>query len=195
MHFAVGVALLAIAACHDTSPAKAPQPCVEAPPSAGGGPPAPPPETVLIPPSEAREDCAHEGAFDHVFTPAPCSGPCSSFRVTPRRCEQGSWRKLEPIEPACACAPPVIPAALRSCPARSIVLTPSESGAIDGVKLTLGCEKTLLEVTCDGENDGTGTSLCDCYRDGKQQRVPGAPYQGEGIEVAYRFAELCLAAK
>jgi hypothetical protein len=75
------------------------------------------------------------------------------------------------------------------------VLTPTDEGASDGVSLTLSCGKMLLDVTCDGENDGTGTSLCTCRREGEEVRLPGNPWPGEGISVAYGVAERCLSAK
>jgi hypothetical protein len=154
---------------------------------------------VLLPaPSAAPEvdpACWHEGAKEGAHFAAPCSGVCSSFRVVPRRCENGHWRELPPIEPRCACVPESTPASLRDCKARSIVLMPTDEGASDGVKLMLSCGNTLLDVECDGENDGTGTSLCSCHRDGVEVRIPGDPWPGEGISVAYRVAERCLAKK
>lgn len=79
--------------------------------------------------------------------------------------------------------------------ARTTTLTPSEVGANDGAALSLTCGTTSWHVSCDGENDGTGTSLCECYRDGQEVRIAGNPWPGEGIGVAYGVAERCRAAK
>jgi sterol desaturase/sphingolipid hydroxylase (fatty acid hydroxylase superfamily) len=163
-----------------------------------GAPPGTMPRTAVSRPAQpllpdTLRECMHEGARDFALSQAPCSAVCTSFRVVPRRCEQGHWRELPPIDPACACAPESVAPSLRECTPRSIVLTPTGDGASDGVDLKLTCGTTLLDVECDGENDGTGTSLCSCHRDGAEVRIPGDPWPGEGISLAYRVAERCLA--
>lgn len=69
------------------------------------------------------------------------------------------------------CSSVVTPAPSRECE------TVSEGKpAADQCEATFDCgDQGLLEVLCDGENDGTNTSLCECTRDG----VPvDAVYQG-----------------
>jgi len=61
----------------------------------------------------------------------------------------------------------------------------------DGCKLGLRCDGRDLWVECDGENDGTNTSLCECWRDGQQQRISGSPYAGEGPDACFAAAAAC----
>ena len=130
---------------------------------------------------------------DRDMIAVSCSATCTSFRVVPRRCEGGHWHKLPPIEPTCACTPESVPSSLRECKVRTIELRPTDEGASDGVSLELTCGKTLIDAGCDDENDGTGTSLCDCHRGGKDVHLSGDPWKGAGISLAYQVAERCLA--
>jgi hypothetical protein len=64
---------------------------------------------------------------------------------------------------------------------------------VDGCKLELRCHAGKLTVSCDGEQDGAGTSLCDCYLDGESLRLPRSdPWPGEGANTCYAAAALCL---
>ena len=48
-------------------------------------------------------------------------------------------------------------------------------------------------LECDGENDGTGTSLCTCYVDGQYQREASEPvFPGEGAAACSAAADLCI---
>lgn len=64
----------------------------------------------------------------------------------------------------------------------------------DQCKLALQCADTSVDVSCDGENDGTGTSLCSCRKDGKPMQISSL-WDGEGMPTCYRAAEACLGAK
>jgi hypothetical protein len=155
---------------------------------------------VLPPPASPAEEaagaaCMNEGDIARDWVAAACSETCSSARIVQRRCEGSRWQELPPIEPTCECAPKKVPSVLKACVVKRVELTPTKLGASDTAKLTLSCGETALQVDCDGEQDGTGTSLCTCYRNGEEVRIPGDPWPGEGIEVSYRVAERCLRAR
>jgi hypothetical protein len=48
-----------------------------------------------------------------------------------------------------------------------------------------------LEVKCDGENDGTFTSLCECYIDGKRVGLDGL-FAGEAPDSCFAAVSQCL---
>ncbi|MBL8744414.1 MAG: hypothetical protein JNK04_25075 [Myxococcales bacterium] len=63
-----------------------------------------------------------------------------------------------------------------------ISVTETHLSPTDGCEWTLGCDggRTLV-VECDGENDGTNTSLCSCFLDGEFVKDAGL-VQGEGVD-------------
>jgi hypothetical protein len=52
--------------------------------------------------------------------------------------------------------------------------------------------RTVL-VVCDGENDGTNTSLCECEERGKRASF-STPIPGEGPDSCLAAGDRCLAA-
>jgi hypothetical protein len=81
-----------------------------------------------------------------------------------------------------------------SCTEGSVVVKPSPESRTDGCNATFYCPgaRTIL-VTCDGENDGTGTSLCDCEERGQRASVNGT-VPGEAPDSCRAAAERCLRA-
>jgi hypothetical protein len=78
-------------------------------------------------------------------------------------------------------------------PLQVVPRTRESANQVDGCKLELTCRAGKLTVDCDGEQDGTGTSLCDCYLDGRPIRLPKRdPWAGEGANVCHSAAALCL---
>jgi hypothetical protein len=85
-------------------------------------------------------------------------------------------------------------AATGPCTGGPLETTPSPESPNDRCDATFYCPgaRTIL-VTCDGENDGTGTSLCDCEENGKRASVNGT-VSGEAPDSCIAAAERCAAA-
>ena len=51
-----------------------------------------------------------------------------------------------------------------NCTLQELTVTPSENSPTDGCDATYTCDDgVVVTVECDGENDGTYTSLCSCF--------------------------------
>lgn len=72
-----------------------------------------------------------------------------------------------------------------SCTLDSMTVTPSELSPTDGCRGVYRCDGDEITVECDGENDGTFTSLCSCEGSGS--------YWGLGVLVAGEGPESCQA--
>jgi hypothetical protein len=81
-----------------------------------------------------------------------------------------------------------------SCTVSSLETMATRESRNDQCRGTFFCPgaRTVL-VTCDGENDGTNTSLCDCEERGKRASVSGT-VPGEAPESCLAAADRCLAA-
>lgn len=123
-----------------------------------------------------------------------CQPGCHGYRSQRYVCEQGKWRLRDKHEPTCDCAPKKQLAELAGCSTNYVSVIPSVSYT-DGCRLGLRCGGSDLWVECDGENDGTNTSLCECWRDGEQKRMAGSPYPGEGPDACFAAAVACTKAR
>lgn len=164
--------------------------------------PPPPPVPTLAPSKEPEavpgvpdtgEPCFGKDERE-VLEPVDCASGCKSFRIQWSRCENGSWQRQPPIEPSCACKPALLPTSLQACRASDVVITPAIGAPNDGCRAHFACGADALDVACDGENDGTGTSLCTCHRNGYEVRSIGSLWKGEGIDTCTLAAERCLGA-
>jgi hypothetical protein len=129
-----------------------------------------------------------------------CNSHCRSQSIIVTRCV-GSGHEAWLLRAPCECGPATLSPALSSCRFDQLSLVPREvippSGEslnhVDGCKLELTCQVGKLTATCDGEEDGTGTSLCDCYLDGQPLLLPKRdPWPGEGAPTCHAAAALCL---
>ncbi len=80
-----------------------------------------------------------------------------------------------------------------SCVAASCInVSPTHLSPTDGCEWQLTCDGNIqLTVECDGENDGTNTSLCTCHIDGDTTKDAGL-VQGEGVEACLNAYINCL---
>jgi hypothetical protein len=70
----------------------------------------------------------------------------------------------------------------------------SEHSSHDGCDATFFCPGArTIQVSCDGENDGTMTSLCDC-QEGERRAAPSAPVPGEAPDSCLAGVDYCLQA-
>jgi hypothetical protein len=78
-----------------------------------------------------------------------------------------------------------------ACQRESIKVFPSELSQTDRCVAVHACESGVtLTVDCDGENDGTNTSLCNCIVDGKN-RSPDHVITGEAPESCHAALPIC----
>ncbi len=78
------------------------------------------------------------------------------------------------------------------CDLEGVIVTPSELSPTDGCRATYSCSEGKLRVECDGENDGTGTSLCDCYADGEHFWPYHDLFEGEGPDSCFNALNSCV---
>jgi len=129
-----------------------------------------------------------------------CNSYCRSQSFIVTRCIE-SHREEMTVRAPCECGPAGLSAELASCHFDQLSLVPRQVippqgelvNPVDGCQLELTCDAGKLTVSCDGEEDGTGTSLCDCYLDGQRvHRFNSAPWPGEGAHTCHAAAALCL---
>ena len=157
------------------------------------------PESASKP--EATVDCLGGESWQSGPTIA-CSSQCRSRSFVVTRCVD-SRREEAVLQAPCECGPAELSPELAGCRLEQLSLTPLQVippkpafvNRVDGCKLELACQPGKLTVACDGEQDGTGTSLCECYRDGQTVRLPKSdPWPGEGAHTCHAAAALCLQA-
>ncbi|MFO0547053.1 MAG: hypothetical protein U0271_01630 [Polyangiaceae bacterium] len=67
-----------------------------------------------------------------------------------------------------------------SCVLEEMIITPTDLSATDGCHGVYTCDGSSVVIECDGENDGTGTSLCACTRAGQTTQLGLIEGEGEG---------------
>ncbi len=123
-----------------------------------------------------------------------CRPGCAGYRSSAFVCEDGHWQLREAREPPCICEPEPKPPELAACTTRQVTVSPSELSPTDQCGVALSCRDRDLWVECDGESDGTGTSLCSCWLDRRPVTLRGNPYTGEGPRACFSAAVACVAA-
>jgi hypothetical protein len=79
-----------------------------------------------------------------------------------------------------------------ACQLRTSTLTASELSQTDGCHASFSCDDgQQVSVSCDGENDGTNTSLCECQLADRTVSLP-KPVRGEAPFACERALEPCL---
>jgi hypothetical protein len=92
----------------------------------------------------------------------------------------------EPAEDGAAGAP-----GAENCVLREVTTTPTNLSPTDQCDATYDCDDDrAFTVSCDGENDGTNTSLCSCHS-GQTGWNSGDLFQGEGPETCLAAAATC----
>jgi hypothetical protein len=77
------------------------------------------------------------------------------------------------------------------CSMLGVEITPDLTPT-DQCTIPFRCDAGMrLEVKCDGENDGTFTSLCECYIDGKRVGLDGL-FAGEAPDSCHSAVSQCL---
>jgi hypothetical protein len=159
-------------------------------------------ETEPAPRPQPRSAACEGG---DLWKPGPttsCNSFCLAESVIVSRCIE-SQRKELVLQAPCECGPANLSAELSGCRWGQMSVVPREAihGSshaavhVDGCKLNLECAPGKLSVVCDGEEDGTGTSLCDCYFNGKPLPLPGTDvWPGEGPGTCHAAAPACLQA-
>ncbi|MDF3071084.1 MAG: hypothetical protein K0R38_6685 [Polyangiaceae bacterium] len=164
-----------------------------------------PPTASSAPASAAEPEVAPDCLGGESWRPGPtlaCSSQCRSQSFVVTRCV-GPRREEAVLQAPCECGPAALSPKLSGCRLQQLSLMPLQfvppqrafENRVDGCKLELACQPGKLTITCDGEQDGTGTSLCECYRDGQTVRLPRTdPWPGDGAHTCHAAAALCLEA-
>jgi hypothetical protein len=80
------------------------------------------------------------------------------------------------------------------CELKTAELAASNLSRTDECRASFSCDDgRRVSVSCDGENDGTSTSLCECQVDGRSISLPN-PIRGEAPLSCERAFEACLSA-
>jgi hypothetical protein len=157
--------------------------------------PAPRPQPSSVPCEGAAESW-------HAGPTTSCNSVCLAESMIVSRCIDSHRTQLV-LQAPCECGPGSLSAELAGCRWGQMSVVPreaipaSEHAAIpvDGCKLTLDCAPGKLSVVCDGEEDGTGSSLCDCYVNGNPLRISKpSVWPGEGADTCHAAAAVCLKA-
>lgn len=158
-------------------------------------PPAEPAKGAVYGPLGAS--CGNRGELDscQLYERVECRAACYGYRTRTFSCKDGAWAMREAREPPCVCEPKQALPQLAKCTRIQVGVKPSEVSPSDQCALALSCEGRDLRVECDAEADGTGTSLCSCWRAGREVRIAGNPYAGEGPEACFSAAAACAAAR
>jgi hypothetical protein len=136
-----------------------------------------------------------ESCFDGQTTgrtlPVKCNATCTARGTETARCVGGRW-EVNRIDADCSLCPTALAPELVGCALEHIRVSASQLSARDGCAMRLRCGTTKVETWCDGENDGTGTSLCECARDGvRDDHRLQNPYQGEAPDACLAAAVRC----
>jgi hypothetical protein len=130
-----------------------------------------------------RCECGNDGeggSIDNGAMPCHEDGPggCGQLREALRLCVEGP--AMDPFD------------TVAGCELSRVDEIPSEHSPTDGCDATYACDDGVeLVVRCDGENDGSGTSLCSCAI-GTDTRDAGAPVDGEGAEACLAALDACV---
>lgn len=143
----------------------------------------PPPDGATCPVGKNERCEVHERVT--------CQPDCHGYRTQLYSCENGSWGQRGTREAPCRCGPQKRPAQLAGCSVRYVSVNASEHSQTDGCTAALSCTGGDLWVECDGENDGTNTSLCECWRDRQEHNLGGNPFPGEGPDACFAAAAEC----
>jgi hypothetical protein len=152
------------------------------------------PEPLLVPETTGvLEETCEDGREVRAGQPVECSPTCSGHWTEIRRCIGGRWN-IKRFEADCSLCPSALTPDLAGCALEHTRLKASEQSVRDGCTLSLNCGSTEVDVTCDGENDDTNTSLCDCTRDGvRDEHALKNLYQGEAPDSCLAAAVHCRA--
>jgi hypothetical protein len=122
------------------------------------------------------------------------SSPKKASDPAPRPTSTAPAPSPSPETPTPSASGSTNPPPAGSCTVGSLTVTATELSPHDQCNATFYCPgaRTVL-VSCDGENDGTKTSLCSCGEGGKRASVSGT-VPGEGPDSCLAAADRCLVA-
>jgi predicted esterase len=159
----------------------------------------PAPDTVTFGPDTCDE---HISAFTRCQNPPGSTARCAVYEAEPcdRRsvgyrsltfeCVNSVWTQVakSPAECGVQRRDPKI----SGCNLQLLRTHPSELSKTDRCDLVVRCNGIQSVVACDGENDGTDTSLCECTRNGAPVTLPQSLYPGEAPQSCITAAQQCV---
>lgn len=133
---------------------------------------------------------ANEPKRCEVYEAEPCARRSIGYRASSFECVGGAWARMSksPAECGIAGRDPE----LAGCNVQLLRTRPSDQSKTDACDLVMRCGSAQTVVTCDGNNDGTGGSSCQCTRKGTSVALPQSLYAGEAPQSCIAAAQQCL---
>jgi predicted esterase len=125
-----------------------------------------------------------------LYEAEPCGSRSFGYRATSFECVNSVWTRVSksPAECGVERRDPVV----AGCNLQLFRTRPSAQSKTDACDLVMRCGRVQTVVTCDGENDGTGSSLCECTRNGVAVQLPQSVYAGEAPQSCVAAAQQCV---
>lgn len=140
--------------------------------------------------SRCQSDAPGKATRCEVYEAEPCATRSMGYRSSSFECVDSAWTRVAKAPAECGVAgkdPEVA-----GCNVQLFRTRPSDASKTDACDLVLRCGRAQTVVTCDGENDGTGTSLCQCSRNGADVPLPQNVYPGEAPQSCVAAAQQCV---
>lgn len=126
-----------------------------------------------------------------VYEAEPCAARSIGYRSSSLECVNSVWTRVRKAPAECGVAgrdPEVA-----GCAVQLFRTRPSELSKTDACELVARCGGQQVVVACDGENDGSGASLCECTRNAAPVPLPQSVYSGEAPQSCLAAAQHCVA--
>lgn len=125
-----------------------------------------------------------------LYEAEPCGARSFGYRSTRFECVNSLWTRVSKAPAECGVQgrdPDVA-----GCNLQLFRTRPSELSKTDACDLVMRCGRVQTVVTCDGENDGTGSSLCECTRNGTAVQLASNVFAGEAPQSCLAAAQQCV---
>jgi len=131
-----------------------------------------------------------EPARCEVYEAEPCGSRSFGYRSATFACVDSVWTRISraPAECGVEHADPTV----EGCSLQLFRTRPSEASKTDACDLVMRCGRVQTVVTCDGKNDGSGQSTCQCSRNGTTVELSSNEYAGEAPTSCLAAAEACV---
>lgn len=130
-----------------------------------------------------------EPARCEVYEAEPCGSHSLGYRSSTFACVDSIWTRISRAPAECGVnhEDPTV----AGCSVQLFRTRPSEASKTDACDLVMRCGRVQTVVTCDGKNDGSSQSTCQCTRNGTAVELSSNVYPGEAPTSCLAAAELC----
>lgn len=133
---------------------------------------------------------ANEPKRCEVYEAEPCARRSIGYRSSSFECVGGAWTRVAKLPAECGIEGR--DPELAGCNVQLLRTRPSALSRTDACELVLRCGGVQSVVTCDGNNDGTEASSCQCVRKGTPVPLPQSVYAGEAPQSCLAAAQHCV---